>query len=98
MYIIVISEEATLDVAEALEWYKKRSSKLSERLKTEINLGFEYIRKTPFYFQLKFKDVRVYYCNSFPYGIHFIIENETIKVIAVFHTSRDPQNWQKRKS
>lgn len=30
MYVIVISEEATLDVAEALEWYKKRSSKLSE--------------------------------------------------------------------
>lgn len=96
MYSFVISEEATLDVMEALAWYKKRNSKLSERLKSEIDHGFEYIRKTPFSFQSKYRNIRVYYCKTFPYGIHFIVEDETIKIIAMFHTSRDPKNWQNR--
>lgn len=94
MYTIEISEDATLDVLEALEWYKRQDRKLSLRLKAEIDHGFQFIKKTPFSFQLKYKDVRVYYCKTFPYGIHYVIENEIIKVIAVFHTSRHPKNWQ----
>ncbi len=96
MYSFVISEEATLDVLEALAWYKKRNDKLSNKLKAEIYQGFEYIRKSPFSLQSKYRNVRVYYCKTFPYGIHFIVEEEIIKIIAVFHTSRDPQNWQNR--
>ncbi len=93
MYYIRISKEATLDVIDALNWYKAKSSKLSHRLKKELDQGYNFIQKAPLSFQLKYKNVRVYYCKTFPFGIHYIIENEIVKVIAVFHTSRNPTNW-----
>lgn len=96
MYTLEIAEEATLDVLDALDWYNRLDNKLSIRLKAEIDQGFKFIQKAPFSFQLKYKDVRVYYCKIFPYGIHYFIENQTLKVIAVFHTSRDPKNWADR--
>jgi len=32
----------------------------------------------------------------FPYSLFFIVEDETLLVIACFHASRDPLQWQKR--
>jgi hypothetical protein len=32
----------------------------------------------------------------FPYSLFFVIEDETLIVIACFHGSRDPAQWQTR--
>ena len=32
----------------------------------------------------------------FPYGIFYLIESETIYVIACFYVKRQPQQWRKR--
>ena len=32
----------------------------------------------------------------FPYSLFFVIEDETLLVIACFHASRGPAQWQKR--
>ena len=32
----------------------------------------------------------------FPYGVFYLSENEKIVVIACFHASRDPKQWQDR--
>ena len=96
MYSLLISEEATWDVSEAVDWYHNLDRKLSSKLQYEITLGFEIIQKTPLSFQTKYKNVRIYYCKTFPYGIHYLLEKETIKILAVFHTSRDPKNWDLR--
>lgn len=60
MYSILISEETTWDVSEALDWYNALVRKLSERLQNEILCSFSNIQKTPFSFQIKYKNVRVY--------------------------------------
>jgi plasmid stabilization system protein ParE len=33
---------------------------------------------------------------QFPYAVYFSIEFETILVLAVLHTARDPAEWQLR--
>tara|TARA_R110000772_G_scaffold110498_1_gene214056 strand:+ start:168 stop:386 length:219 start_codon:yes stop_codon:yes gene_type:complete len=52
MYSFVISEEATLDVMEALAWYKKRNSKLSERLNLKLITASNILEKPLFHFNL----------------------------------------------
>jgi plasmid stabilization system protein ParE len=32
----------------------------------------------------------------FPYAVYFAVDNEIIVVLAVFHTSRDPESWRRR--
>ena len=98
MYSLLISEEATWDVFEALDYYNNLDKNISERLRNEIAEGFSNLHKTPFSFHRKYKEIRIYYCKTFPYGIHYVIEKPTIKIIAVFHTSRDPKNWEERNS
>jgi plasmid stabilization system protein ParE len=42
------------------------------------------------------KEARRALTRRFPYGIFYMLDPATIAVIAVFHTSRDPRQWQAR--
>ena len=59
MYTLLISEEATWDVLEALDYYNNLDRNLSERLQNEIANGFSKIHRTPFAFQIKYQKVGV---------------------------------------
>jgi toxin ParE1/3/4 len=50
----------------------------------------------PRQFPLVFNNVRRALLRRFPYSLFFIVEGETLLVIACFHASRDPLQWQKR--
>ncbi|MBT0608319.1 hypothetical protein [Aequorivita echinoideorum] len=93
MFTLQISDVAILDTLDALKCYKKRNKILSSRLRAEIKEVYVLIQKNPLAFQKKYLNVHICYCKSFPYAIHYILENKVIKVIAVFHTSRNPENW-----
>jgi plasmid stabilization system protein ParE len=34
--------------------------------------------------------------HRFPYGVYFSVEGETIVIVAVLSTARDPAEWQRR--
>ena len=95
-YTVVISDEASFDILEAHYWYQIISEKLADTLEKEIDSLFLHLAKNPNQFQLKHKTVRVVFLKKFPYGIHYIINEEVIQIIALFHTSRDPSNWEER--
>ncbi|MBL1212682.1 MAG: hypothetical protein HND52_04870 [Ignavibacteriae bacterium] len=44
-----------------------------------------------------YKNIRRALIRKFPFGIHYIIENEQVIVIAVFHVSRNPMDISSRK-
>lgn len=95
-YTFLISQAAYEDIKAASEWYEKHRIGLSLDFELCVEGGYEDIRNSPTAYQIKFKNVRVKYITRFPYGIHFILENEVIYVIAVLHTSKNPRNWTKR--
>jgi toxin ParE1/3/4 len=47
-------------------------------------------------FPTVFRNVRRALLRRFPYSLFFVVEDETLIVIACFHASRDPAHWQKR--
>jgi toxin ParE1/3/4 len=45
---------------------------------------------------LSTRDVRRARCRRFPYALFFRVIDETVHVIACFHSRRDPRQWQRR--
>lgn len=95
-YSLLISDEANADILDAFLWYESARAGLGMDFELCLEAEFNRIIRNPRQYQTQYKKIRVAYINRFPYGIHFLVENKFIKVIAVFHTSRDPENWEDR--
>lgn len=96
MYRLLISDEARLDIVEAFLWYEDQREGLGLDFELCLEAGLNQVLKSPFSFEERYQNIRVYFISRFPYGIYYLIENNSIKVFAIFHTSRNPINWNKR--
>ncbi len=86
---ILISDVAQLDVKDAYKWYASRDKSIAEKFKTSLLNSFKLINDTPLLFPLR-KNYRVAQVLSFPFEIYFQIREQHSIIIAVFHTSRNP--------
>lgn len=75
---------------------KLKKKGLSKKFQKDIRIGLEYLSKEPQTLQKRYKNVRIYFTKVFSFGIHFIIDSDTVKVIGVFHTSKAPKDWSER--
>jgi len=88
-YRIVIIDDAKIDFREALFWHKNVNSKLAIRFHLEFKKSLSIIKKNPFHFQIRYSDVRLLMLTTFPYLIHYTIQENTIVIKAIYHSSRD---------
>ena len=93
---IQFTKEAVFDIEEIVFWYEDQREGLSYDFELCLEAGINAIKRTPSAFQKRYKEVKIRFINRFPYGIHYIVNDEIITIIAVFHTSRSPSNWVKR--
>jgi len=93
---IQFTKEAVFDIEEIVFWYEDQREGLSYDFELCLEAGINEIKRTPSAFQKRYKEVKIRFINRFPYGIHYIVNDEIITIIAVFHTSRSPSNWVKR--
>ena len=89
IYKVIILKEARFDFNESLNWYKEINPKLGNRFKDAFKESLIMIKENPFHFQIRYDKVRVILLKHFPYLIHFSIENDTIVIKAIFHSSRN---------
>jgi toxin ParE1/3/4 len=93
---IVLDPKAILDIQKAIDYYDDQQIGLGLKFERNLDKHFTAILKNPFY-QVRYDDVHCLPVKKFPFMIHFIIENEIIRIVAVFHTSLSPdENWGKR--
>jgi len=93
MYQLLVSDESRLDILDAFSWYESRRSGLGKDFELCLEAGFNQIIRDPLLFQKRYKDIHIHFIDRFPYGIHYLVERDTIKVLSIFHTSRDPGKW-----
>src|ERR1700744_2315261 len=97
MYQLLISDESRLDILDAFSWYEDQRPGLGKDFELCLEAGLNKIKQYPLLFQKRYKNLHIYFIERFPYGIHYLIEGDTIKVFGVFHTSRNPARWKIRK-
>lgn len=93
---IEFSDEAEIDFDKSFHFYFVESSKVAESFLKQINKSLSEIKQRPFSFPLIFNNIRKYTVKKFPFLIYYQITNKTIRIIALFHSSRNPQIWNDR--
>ncbi|HXW84727.1 MAG TPA: type II toxin-antitoxin system RelE/ParE family toxin [Candidatus Binataceae bacterium] len=93
---VVFSPAARAELLEARDWYAARDVQLADRFIAEIETVVERIGMDPQQFPLVYQDIRRARCRRFPYALFFRVVTGAVRVIACFHSIRDPRQWQRR--
>jgi toxin ParE1/3/4 len=93
---IVFTPTARSELIAAQDWYENEADGLGRRFRTEAGTAIERILLNPLQFPAVYKNVRRALLRHFPYMLFFVVEGDSLAVIACFHASRGPQEWQKR--
>ena len=88
---VKFSFEAKKEFINSAKFYESRIFGLGKRFKQVIRKNLTFIQNNPKLAELKYNDVRVMAIKTFPFTIHHKIEKEYIVIVAVFHTSQDPE-------
>ena len=97
-FTIKIEPEAKHDIQEGIDWYNKQQPGLGREFHAAVKKHLKKLQTNP-YFQIRYEEVQCLPLTTYPYMIHFTINEQQQKVIvhAVFNTLRNPAIWKERK-
>jgi hypothetical protein len=86
------------DTAQAVDCYNEKQACLGDRLFNKIKKQTAKLSTTAMLYAVKYDDIRCMSIEKFPYLVHYRVneQTKTVKVEALFHTSRDPKIWDQR--
>jgi plasmid stabilization system protein ParE len=92
IYRTIFSSKAQREIAESWNWYEDRQLGLGDRFLNEIAEHIRKIEQTPIKFPIRFKSYRETPVPVFPFLIIYRIneKKKIIRIVSVFHTSRNP--------
>jgi toxin ParE1/3/4 len=97
-YRLLLSSEAEKDLDEIIEYYESVRQGLGAEFYLSYKDAERLILENPKLFAFIESEIRRVLLNKFKYAVYYhIIEDKTeIEILAVVHTSRDPDYWRKR--
>ena len=87
-YKIVIEPTAERDLQEILEWYYRKEKYLLFKFLTKFDEAIKQLSSNPEQFQKRYGETRIVFTHPYPYGIHYILKENFIHILAVLHTKR----------
>jgi plasmid stabilization system protein ParE len=95
-YRLIIRPEAEFDLEDAFAWYESQDPGLGSEFVRSIDACISTIGRNPLSYRLIYQDARRALVRRFPYSIFYVVEEDTVFVIGVFHSKRNPNEWQDR--
>jgi plasmid stabilization system protein ParE len=97
-YRVKIEHQALADIQEITYWYNEQQSGLGKRFQKTVIKHINSLSKDPQVYAIRYKEIRCVVINKFPYMAHFYIndENNTVEVLAIISTDRNPKIWQEK--
>ena len=93
---IIVKPPAQHDIDEAFIWYEKALDNLGFEFLLSLEAVIEAIKRNPEHAGFAYKHIRSIALMRFPFSVYYIVETEVIIVLAVFHHSRNPVEWEQR--
>ncbi len=90
---IRVRPRAETDIDEAYAWYESRVETLGEAFLRAVEACFARIVRNPEAHLIVHGRVRRARLHRFPYGVYYVIRDETIDVLAVYHGRRRPRRF-----
>lgn len=97
-YKVKIEPEALADIQEITDWYNVAKAGLGKRFQKTTIKHINSLSKDPQIYAVRYKEIRCVVIKKFPYMAHFYVndENNTVEVLAVISTDRNPKIWQEK--
>src|SRR5436190_19361743 len=96
-YSLKLRKLATKDIGTAYEWYEEKKIGLGEEFLLSAEDVFEVIKRSPELFEEKYPGIRKCNLRRFPYSVYYRLFKKQKAVLAVYHQSRNPRRWRKRR-
>ena len=86
------------DLAQSVDLYNEQHAGLGDRFYKSVKNQTSKLSIHALYFAVKYSDIRCMRIEKFPYLVHYRVneQTKTVKVEALFHTSRNPKVWDER--
>ena len=88
--------EAIAELREAIRYYEHQSPGLGRRFFDEVNFYIALIIEYPTRFALRNSGIYRANLKVFPFNVNFLIEDETIAIVAIANNKRRPYYWEDR--
>lgn len=88
--LIRFSSDARKEFEEAARWYETQRRGLGSQFILALEAKLDTIRKSPEIFPIAHHEYRRAILKRFPFAIFFELVNSDIHILAVYHTSREP--------
>jgi len=85
-----IEAKARADLELYTLWYLERSTSAARKLRQEMNAAVSQIRNFPRSAPKMYRDVRRIRLNSFPVGIAYRVEKDSLIIVAITHERQKP--------
>jgi len=95
-YRLDFHPEAEAEFEEAIAWYQEQRNGLEQEFFDDYLVLENRLEDNPDQFPTVLENIRRANFHRFPYSLFFEIEQDSIFIYAVFHQSRNPQEWKKR--
>ena len=95
-YTLVFHPDVEGDVILAYNWYETKSTGLGEEL---LRIFYGYVgelSRAPLSWQKVEGECRRRLLRRFPYAIYYLIRDQQVIIIGLFHTARDPGTIRKK--
>ena len=94
--VVTATRSAEADLAEAVEWYEAQSPGLGARFLDDVRTAVDRVALNPFQYQSVHRGARRAFLHRFPYALIYRLVQDEVRLLAVFHTSRNPRRWRGR--
>jgi len=91
-----LTAAAEQDLLEAANWYRAEAPHVVPRFRQRVREARQRIGDNPLHYPAVYGEVRHALVHGFRHVIFFRILPDSIQVIAILHSSRDPQHWLSR--
>jgi plasmid stabilization system protein ParE len=96
MIDIIIQPDAASDILEAAKWYDNNLKGLGGSFLDSVDSAINSVQQNPDAYPKVYKELRRILLKKFPFGIFYLVEENKIVIVAVFHASRNPKQWKGR--
>jgi plasmid stabilization system protein ParE len=89
---------AEQDALEAAIWYEERQLGLGDEFLNEVNQAVRTLSESALLHRIRFADVRRAPIPRFKfYGVYYIVHEQEVWILAIFHGRRHPRRLQQRR-
>jgi len=96
MALAIFRSAAEIELKEAFLWYEEREPGLGTEFMRSVDGCVQLILRHPEIYPVVHKNVRQAVLRRFPYSIFYLVTDQAIIVISIFHASRNPLIWKRR--